>query len=315
MKTIRFSAAAAAAMAVLSAAHAQSSVTIYGRADATVGRPLGSDTLVVRNGTGSRLGFRGQEDLGGGLAAFFTLEHRFNIDTGAQTEALRYFRQSYVGLRSNRWGTLLLGRDYTPAYIDVMVPADPFGHGTVASLLTIHTGGISSLRTDDQFKYSLPIGPVKATAMVSIDRNTPPMAPYPQRPVSLSLVYDGKPLRVAYGYENPGANRDFWHALTASYDFGVASVRAFYGTGHFNTGAERQSWSLAGVIPAGAAGQVLVAHGRLKEDSVAGTLQSITSIGYYHALSKRTTIYADIAHDSEATKRKTGFDVGLRHSF
>lgn len=308
-------AAAAAALAAFGAAHAQSSVTMYGRADATVGRPIGSDNLVVNNGTGSRLGFRGVEDLGGGLSAFFTLEHRFNIDTGAPTEAARFFRQSYLGLRSNRWGTLQLGRDYTPAYIDAMVPADPFGHGTIASLLTIHTGGISPLRVDDQVKYSLPIGPVKATAMVSIDRNTPPLAPYPHRPVSLSLVYDAKPLRVAYGYENPGANRDFWHALTASYGFSFASLRAFYGTGRLTTGAERKGWSLAAVVPTGALGQVLIAHGRLKEDSARGTLQSRTAIGYYHALSKRTTVYADVAHDSKAAMRKTGFDFGLRHNF
>lgn len=307
------SVAAATLLVAVGSAHAQSNVTVYGRIDTTVGKAIGSDALVMTNGSGSRLGFRGVEDLGGGLSAFFTLEHRFNADTGAQTEALRFFRQSYVGLRG-RWGSLQLGRDYTPAFIDTMVTADPWGNSTVANFTTIVTGGISPIRLDDQVKYRFATGPFAAAAMVSIDRNTAPMAPYPERPVSFSAVYSQDELRAAYGYENPGNRNDYWHTANVNYKFGPVEAHAFYGTGETTAGRDRRAWMLGAIIPVGR-GDIYLGHGRLKEDSAAGTLQARTGIGYYHALSKRTTVYVDVGYDSKAATRKTGFDVGLRHNF
>ncbi len=75
------------ALAVLgafaSAASAQSSVTMYGRVDLSVGKPIGTASKGLFNGSGSRLGMRGVEDLGGGLKGIFNIETRFDADTGA----------------------------------------------------------------------------------------------------------------------------------------------------------------------------------------------------------------------------------------
>ncbi|MDH4392875.1 MAG: porin [Aquabacterium sp.] len=69
-------------------ASAQSSVTLYGRVDLSINKPTGSANKNMSNGSGSRFGVRGVEDLGGGLSAFFNLEHRYDADTGAQQGAV-----------------------------------------------------------------------------------------------------------------------------------------------------------------------------------------------------------------------------------
>ena len=92
---------AAAALVLLPAvAQAQSTVTVYGRVDAgiskendgetrLVGGVNTSDRLQMRQNSGSRLGFRGVEDLGGGLKVRFQIEHRLNVDTGASTSSTK----------------------------------------------------------------------------------------------------------------------------------------------------------------------------------------------------------------------------------
>ena len=81
---------ALAAVAATSAAFAQSSVTVYGKVDIGISNAIGGAAKAetgLNEAAGSRLGFRGTEDLGGGLKANFILEHRFQPDSGAQTNA------------------------------------------------------------------------------------------------------------------------------------------------------------------------------------------------------------------------------------
>ncbi|MFT5589473.1 MAG: GBP family porin [Bradyrhizobium sp.] len=132
------------ALAVLSAiagsASAQSSVTMYGIMDAGIvhesGNPKGSVTKLTSGVTaGSRLGFRGVEDLGGGVAAVFLLETGITIDTGGNAQGATatnpagtvFARQNFVGLKSNS-GTLTMGRQYNP-YFKTVAAVDPFGAG------------------------------------------------------------------------------------------------------------------------------------------------------------------------------------------
>ena len=106
--------------------HAQSSVTLYGlidesRFEAVSNVPVAGKTgggtqyaLDAINGlNGTRWGLRGTEDLGGGLAAIFTLENGFDLNTGKLGQGGAEFgRQAFVGLSSSRFGTLTLGRQY-----------------------------------------------------------------------------------------------------------------------------------------------------------------------------------------------------------
>src|SRR4030095_9104586 len=100
------------------AALAQSTVTIYGRLNTSVERQdAGGETTTAVVNNSSRLGFKGVEDLGGGLKAGFQLEHGFNSDTGAQTNPTAFWaRQSEVNIGADRFGTLRLGRFTSEGY-------------------------------------------------------------------------------------------------------------------------------------------------------------------------------------------------------
>ena len=112
-------------------AHAQSSVTLYGIVDAgiaytnNVDKGAASGSLFQAtsgNINGSRFGLRGNEDLGGGLKAVFVLENGFNIQNGKLGQDNRLFgRRAFVGLSSNRFGTVTLGRQYD-SLVDFVAP-------------------------------------------------------------------------------------------------------------------------------------------------------------------------------------------------
>jgi predicted porin len=178
------------ALAVLAAAgtaSAQSSVTLFGIVDATV-QHIKNDggssvTRLTNSGyNSSRLGFRGTEDLGGGLSASFWLEAGvnnddgqgtatnafnqnvpgFNSSTGANppvrlgTQGLVFNRRSTVSLAGG-WGEVRLGRDYTPQFWNLTV-FDPFGTngiGTTQTLNSIITGA-TSIRASNSVGYWLP---------------------------------------------------------------------------------------------------------------------------------------------------------------
>lgn len=113
--------------ALMAGAHAQS-LTVFGVVDAAVEHvtrvgPAGSGLTRMPSLTGSvpsRIGFRGVEDLGGGLRAVFTMEQGFVPDTGGLSQGGRAFgRQAFVGL-SGAWGTLSFGRQYTMLFWSIL---------------------------------------------------------------------------------------------------------------------------------------------------------------------------------------------------
>lgn len=104
-----------AAFACMPAAHAQSSVDLYGIVMSGViwsNNVAGGKSTSMAEGP-SRWGLRGSEDLGGGTKAVFRLESGFAPSTGQSFQGGRLFgRQAYVGLSNDTWGTLTLGRQY-----------------------------------------------------------------------------------------------------------------------------------------------------------------------------------------------------------
>ncbi|CAM2155968.1 porin [Paraburkholderia tropica] len=110
-------------------AHAQSSVTLYGIVDTGIGYQSSATSLGKTSGghslvkmaqgiwAGSRFGFKGSEDLGGGTRAIFQLEEGYNSATGAEsTSGLMFSRAAFVGLANQQYGTLTAGRQYAPYY-------------------------------------------------------------------------------------------------------------------------------------------------------------------------------------------------------
>jgi general bacterial porin, GBP family len=118
--------------AVAGTANAQSSVTLYGTLDAGLvysNNQAGHSNWQQGSGTVSDtyFGLRGSEDLGNGLHAIFTLENGFNLNNGSFKENNTLFnRQAFVGLQSDQYGALTLGRQYD-SMIDYVAPMSATG--------------------------------------------------------------------------------------------------------------------------------------------------------------------------------------------
>jgi GBP family porin len=145
-------------------AHAQSSVTLYGLIDAGItyssnvkGHSNWQETSGAVNS--SRWGFRGAEDLGGGLRAIFTLENGFSTNNGTLGQGGREFgRQSLVGLGSDRFGTVTLGRQYD-IMVDYIEPLGLAGQqygGTYVAHPFDNDNLDNSFRLNNSVKYQSP---------------------------------------------------------------------------------------------------------------------------------------------------------------
>ena len=117
MKMKKTSVALLALGAFAGAAHAQSSVTLYGIVDAGIlinNNVKGLHEYALSQATSSRFGLKGTEDLGGGLSAIFDLENGYTTGTGALGQGgLEFGRKAFVGLSSTTFGTLTVGRQYS----------------------------------------------------------------------------------------------------------------------------------------------------------------------------------------------------------
>lgn len=302
------------ALAVLGAfagaASAQSSVTLYGKLDLGFAKAAGSADKQVADGSSSRVGFRGVEDLGGGLKALFQFEHRFNPDTGTVTNTAFWHGLSTVGLGGS-FGTVNLGRQYTAAYSLATGVIDPFGGDTVAGLRGESlTKSVARLRTDNSVRYDGAFGGLKVAADIA---ETP--AGGVDRPYSVAAQYAAGPFMVAASYDNPTGANDNLATLGGSYTFGPAKVSLGIGRGD-NDSNVRVKQALAGVtVSVGAAGQVLAGYAQ-EEVGTADATKKV-SLGYRHNLSKRTQLYTDVTrvNDLLSKTEKTGYDFGVIHTF
>ncbi|MFK4448377.1 putative porin [Caballeronia udeis] len=139
------------------AAHAQSSVTLYGIVDAgfVYANNIGGNKLYepsAGNLQGDRWGLRGTEDLGGGLKALFVLENGFNAFTGKLGQGGDEFgRQAYVGL-SSQYGTVTLGRQYD----SVVDYTGAFEVGSQwASFYAAHPGDLDNMNNSNRVNNSI----------------------------------------------------------------------------------------------------------------------------------------------------------------
>lgn len=154
--------AGAALLAAATGAHAQGTVEVYGIVDDALtyvtnegGRHAWAQTSGV--GQSDRWGLRGTEPLGNGWRAVFRLENGFTINDGRFSQGgLEFGRQAFVGLSSDRFGTLTLGRQY-----DFMsTNLTQFEAGTLTpSVFAFHLGDLDRLgaeRIDNAVRYLTP---------------------------------------------------------------------------------------------------------------------------------------------------------------
>ena len=325
--------ALAVAGLVSAPAFAQSNVTIYGIADAYMG--FGShgdnDVAAVQSGglSGSRLGFRGTEDLGNGLKAVFTLEQGFNIDDGSGLGNAS--RQAFVGLGGS-WGTVSLGRQYAPGY-DFQYDAVLSSAISPQAILSGDAGSTIAPNSDARWNNSIAYNgsfsglKVRAIYAMSAGESTETTAAAPgvwsdpsdDDRFGLGLEYGNGPPKVGAVYhyikDSVGTvatdDQTEW-LVGGSYNFGFLTLLASYQDAEAidnERGADGDLWQVGVIVPVGAAGNVHVAYGELDADNVIGTQSAKAksyTLAYTHALSKRTTAYAGW----NRTDNDTGLDFG-----
>ena len=189
------------------AAHAQSSVTLYGLIDTGLtytSNSGGSSNFQQASGilNGNRWGLRGSEDLGSGLKAVFVLENGFNLSTGKLGQNSREFgRQAFVGLSSNQFGTVTLGRQYD-SVVDYLAPLALNGTqygGTLASHPYDNDNLNNSVRINNAVKFqSVDYAGFKFGALYGFSNAAGSFADSRAYSVGASYVFGG--LKVAAGY-------------------------------------------------------------------------------------------------------------------
>jgi predicted porin len=314
------------------AALAQSSVTIYGIVDAGLVRESGGAAGSVTNlgggvASGSRIGFKGKEDLGGGLSANFLMENGFNTNNGTQGQGgLLFGRQVYVGL-SGDIGSLTLGRQYSPYYKVLRDVADPFAAGLAGRAGNIMA---TNTRVNNMVEYVTPsfagfsadlawgLGGVADDA--AKNRNLGAAVGYANGPVVVKLAHHQTNNATA-------TDKTSNTMLAGAYNFGVALATLGYAVNK-GTGTADSKDLIAGVsVPLGSS-TLLASYIRHDDRTVANRDANQWALGYSYRLSKRTDLYAAYARISNsngatftvgnATDTGTGdkaFNLGVRHSF
>ena len=347
---------ALAVLAASGAAMAQSSVTLFGVVDATyaygsgkIGGASVSKSQLTNSGyNSSRLGFRGVEDLGGGMSASFWLEAGLNNDngSGANTSTnnqatgatggggLTFNRRSTVSLNGG-FGEVRLGRDYTPQFWNLTV-FDPFGTNGVGTTQTLNSslGGPTTVRASNSIGYFLPgnLGGFYGQAQYYMGENNS----------NAANKKDGNGLALRAGYANGPINAAIAFSETkfltgnikavnlgGQYDLGMAKIMAHYNQDKISGGNDGKGFLIGGLIPVGA-GEVRLAYSTYKIDTVgADPRTNKLALGYVHNLSKRTALYATYAHLTNkngaaqalngavtgVNSNSNGYDFGIRHSF
>lgn len=303
---------ALAAAAACGAAFAQSSVTMYGIIDVSVGKTTGGE-FGLNSGksatspaqsyhTPTRIGFRGTEDLGDGLQANFNFESG-GIRMGDGGPGMDFSREAWVGL-SGKFGSTRLGR--TGSF-------GTQGHARfdlngVSTSSAMDNAGISpvtwygSSRRSTQLQYVTPnVGGLDAgVSWVPAGNNSG------QGSVSVRANYGNGPLAVGYVAETKRSDTARTaQALAGSYDFGVAKVVAGYVVRE--TAAAGKGFYVGAAVPVGSATKVGFQHARNSTTDV-----NATELFASHALSKRTSFYVDFVTRNDDRK---SYGIGLLHTF
>ena len=342
---------ALAVLAASGAAMAQSSVTLFGIVDTGVGYIDNGGNEVADSTAGqnkygmttsgnatSRLGFRGVEDLGGGLKAGFWLEGQIDGDDG-NAAGFNFKRRSTLSLMGG-FGEVRLGRELTVGYVNSLA-ADVFGDvGVGASIGKNHFAGVIETRKGNGISYILPsnLGGFYGQVQYVFGEQLSSAA-YDKAGDYLGarLGYRNGPLDTAVGFaKGRGASADQdadQFNIFASYDLGV--VKPFIGFNQEKNKAavevKYQSYLLGLTAPVGP-GTVRVSYNDVDLKNSADDAQKF-AIGYVYDLSKRTAVYGTVSFlknkgasavslagnglslGGASGENQTGYQVGIRHAF
>ena len=277
----------AALLVSVSGSYAQSSVQLFGVADVAythMNATTSISGLTSGESSSSRLGFRGTEDLGGGLRAGFWLEAGLAMDNGTAA-ALKFDRRSTVSL-SGGFGEVRLGRDKLASYLTIE-SFDPFGDTGVggnggSNLLGNAAAAVGTAegshpkRVSNSVAYFLPtLGDFSGQLQYSFGE-TPSGTANSDRgnAIAFQAVYAGGPLNIAFGHGvNDGgtATTKVSYKATnigASYDFGFIKPMALWATERSN-GRRIDLYTLGAVAPIASLHEVRFAFSQFSDKNLA----------------------------------------------
>jgi predicted porin len=345
------------ALAVLAAsgvASAQSSVTLYGIADVwfgstkteslVAGKAVGTRQTKIDSGgvSSSRFGFKGSEDLGGGLKANFLLEQGFNIDTGMESTAAAakaagqpapasqmFSRQSYVGLSSAALGEVRLGKTFTP-FDDISGVTTPgFDSALSPSMNVWKSTGYNDKPNNTVYYASPSFSGVSGAASYSLGENknaTPGVAA--GKTTSFNIKYAGGPVYAGLAYQTEKAAGSApsvkFTRLNASYDLGMVKLLAGYGRVSDKLagldGNKTTDWQIGADVPVTSALTLSGGYAHSKDNDSINTKRTGLGLAASYSLSKRTSVYGGVQaakteKNGAADLKSNLYAVGVRHAF
>lgn len=326
-------------------AMALSHVTVYGVLDSglvyTTHANAAGDSLVKVPGlTGSvpsRLGFRGTEDLGGGLQAVFVLENGLAVDTGTVGQGNRLFgRQAYVGLKGG-YGTLMLGRQVNMTFLS-MVKSDVLGPN-LFSMSSIDPY-IPNARSDNAIGYLGTFSDVTVGATYSFGRDASTAGGPSATGCPGEVAGNAKACRqvtALLGYDNKA------YGVTASYDILYGNTGAAAGLSTSDSSDRRitlNGYAMVGTTRIGAGvmarkkvaatrandlesdlyyvgasyplSPALQLDGQVARHDVKGSANdsTLTVLRLTYNFSKRTAVYGSLGHMKNAGAAALALDAG-----
>jgi predicted porin len=324
----------ACAFGAAPAAHAQSSVTLYGIVDASLlytsktldpatGQNAGHQYSFTDSGlSGSRFGMRGVEDLGGGMRAIFQLESGFSVANGSlnNSNGNLFGRQAWVGVDS-RFGTVKAGLQFSPFFLAVYDfdprEMDYFGSGLVTYLNNVFVTGLFN---PNGISYTSPeIAGLQASGMLALGGAAGDFQAGRQYSASLryhlggltvdAALYSGNAGGSAGTIAIPSAVEFMGRAIGARYTFSNLTVKLSYTqykvAGSFNNRVYAGGASY-GITPAlnVDAGVWVTRDGN---DSSNNSI--LASAGLEYSLSKATVAYAQAGFVTNHGAMHTGLSV------
>ena len=343
---IGLTAIAAAALLVCSTAQAQSTVQLYGLVDASVGQFQNAGGIKLKrldsgNLSTSYLGFKGTEDLGGGLNASFVLESFFLVDSGGASRVPGvdsfWARNANVSL-SGGFGRLRLGRQGPPLFVSTLLFnafGDSFGFSPAIRQYYSAPYGtplVGDSGWNNAIGYSTPsFGGLSVNLLVAAGEGAA-TAKGPN--VGANVLYFGGPFAFTAAYQKveaqgvlgrpisafPGFASQKAYQVGGSYKLGDVKLFAQYGKIKTDATADVDTTNIH--LSASASmgqGNLLAAYGvsdRETQGSTSKPKSKMLSLGYVYNLSKRTELYTVYMSD-KYTGLASGntLAAGVRHTF
>jgi predicted porin len=299
-------------------AFAQSSVTVYGRLNVTVeSMKVGEDgdRFGEVNNNSSRIGFKGTEDLGGGLKAGIQIEHGFDPTNG--TAAGQFWgRQAEVNL-GGAFGTVRLGTFTPESYYATADYISMHNHDTGFSSDTLYA--FDTYVTNNKVGYASPVFS-GFQFHASVAEGGVANGVEFERTYDLAANFDRGPLHLGVGFSKQDENKQA--AIRGLYEMGAFTFGAYYQRASLDGAGSRNNFRLSGMYAFGA-NELHLNVGRTGDYSdVDDSAATQWTIGYNYNLSKRTKVYgyySAVSVDDNAAQfygdDRNSFALGIRHNF